>query len=73
MSTHYTIIVSPVLIRYDKISGLITDFMNRTGLSMIETDGPYGGGACGSMSHDHHVGTDDGIYWQNRLQVCADE
>ena len=45
------------------------NFINQTGLSMLETDGPYGGGSCGSTDHDHHIGADDSIYWQTRLQV----
>lgn len=28
---------------YDVISGKILSFIDRTGLSMVETDGPYGG------------------------------
>ena len=35
---------------------------------MVETDGPYGGETCASTSHDHHIGNDDSIYWQSRLQ-----
>lgn len=42
--------------------------INRTGLSMFETDGPYGGGACASKTHDYHSGEADSIYWQTRLQ-----
>lgn len=55
--------------RYDKINGIITNFINQTGLSMVETDGPYGGETCASTTHDHHASNDDSIYWQTRLQV----
>ena len=54
--------------RVDKIRGIIFEIINRTGLSMFETDGPYGGGACASKTHDHHTGEADSIYWQTRLQ-----
>ena len=36
---------------------------------MFETDGPYGGGPCGSTYHQHHHDASDAIYWQTRLQV----
>jgi hypothetical protein len=48
---------------------MITNFINYTGLSMLETDGPYGGSPCASTSHEHHSGVQDSIYWQNRLQI----
>ena len=28
--------------RYDKLHSLVSNFLNKTGLSMLETDGPYG-------------------------------
>ena len=44
------------------------DLINQTGLSMVETDGPYGGQSCASDIHIHHAGYSDSIYWQNHLQ-----
>ena len=50
----------------------LTDHVNRmgnvTGLSMIETDGPYGGYACSNASHIHHHGEGDSVYMQVRGQ-----
>ena len=37
-------------------------------LTAIETDGPYGGGVCGSHAHDHY-GAADSVYLQQRGQV----
>ena len=51
------------------ISTVIFDFFERTGLSMIETDGPYGGQTCYSKDHSHHLDEEDSVYWQNRLQA----
>jgi hypothetical protein len=53
---------------YDKLFGLVTHFINTTGLSMLETDGPYGGAACASTTHAHHLNFGDSVYWQNRKQ-----
>ena len=55
--------------RYDKIHGIVFDFINQTGLSMIETDGPYGGQTCASVTHTHHQGYSDSVFQQNRLQM----
>ena len=54
---------------YDKLHGLVTNFIRQTGISMLETDGPYGGGECACTNHSHHHGLDDSIYQQNRLQA----
>ena len=55
--------------RYDKIHDIIFEFINKTGLSMLETDGPYGGAVCASLNHTHHNSTSDSVYWQTRLQA----
>lgn len=39
-----------------------------TGLSMVETDGPYGGYSCHSTSHKHHHDITDSVYQQEQLQ-----
>ena len=36
---------------------------------MIETDGPYGGQTCASVTHTHHRGYSDSVFHQNRLQM----
>ena len=41
-------------------------FIDATGLSMVETDGPYGGYTCSSHSHAHHTGYSDSVWQQNR-------
>ena len=53
---------------YDQLTKQMLTFMNKTGLSMVETDGPYGGYACSSKTHAHHEDESDSIYWQNKLQ-----
>ena len=53
---------------YDELYSKILNFINETGLSMLETDGPYGGESCGSTTHEHHFGLEDSIYQQNKYQ-----
>ena len=38
-----------------------------TNISVLETDGPYGGYPCSSEKHSHHEGAADSVYWQNKL------
>jgi hypothetical protein len=52
----------------DFLGNQVESFMNATGLSMIETDGPYGGYGCANASHAHHHGEGDSIYQQVRGQ-----
>jgi hypothetical protein len=47
----------------------IMTFVNETGISMIETDGPYDGIPCAAENHDHY-GIDDSIEAQWRGQVA---
>ena len=35
---------------------------------MLETDGPYGGGACASTNHTYHHGLEDSVYRQTQMQ-----
>ena len=53
---------------YDYLLNRTLTFMDRTGLMMVETDGPYGGYSCASTTHAHHHNNDDSIYQQNILQ-----
>jgi hypothetical protein len=53
---------------FDKLSYLVHNFINETGLSMLETDGPYGGDKCESHNHSHHDGLEDSVYRQTQLQ-----
>ena len=39
-----------------------------TNISVIETDGPYGGYTCSSTKHKYHEDREDSVYWQNKLQ-----
>jgi len=51
------------------LGGRVETFMNATGLSMLETDGPYDGRPCASTEHEHHRGADDSIQKQFEKQV----
>ena len=53
---------------YDLLLNRTLTFLDYTGLSMVETDGPYGGYSCSSTSHRHHRGLEDSVYQQDRLQ-----
>jgi hypothetical protein len=37
-------------------------------MTMLETDGPYGGASCASDNHTHHDGLSDSIYMQTKMQ-----
>ena len=54
--------------RYDVICRKVLNFIVKTALDSLETDGPYGGGSCASTNHDYHLGLEDSIYWQNYYQ-----
>ena len=56
--------------RHDELLGYIDGFINATGLAMLETDGPYGGGPCGATHHAHHHGLADSVYRQQQLQAA---
>jgi hypothetical protein len=53
---------------YDYLLNRTLTFMDRTNLSMVESDGPYPGYPCASRSHSHHRNTDDSVYHQSILQ-----
>eukprot|EP01006_Ploeotia_vitrea_P056121 TRINITY_DN68068_c5_g1_i1.p1 TRINITY_DN68068_c5_g1~~TRINITY_DN68068_c5_g1_i1.p1 ORF type:complete len:737 (+),score=52.82 TRINITY_DN68068_c5_g1_i1:17-2227(+) len=53
---------------YDQLLFYVTNFIDKTGLSMLETDGPYGGEPCKSTTHEHHHDWDDSIYEQTQFQ-----
>merc|ERR1719419_2220692 len=40
---------------YNELLNKTLAFLEYTGMSMVETDGPYGGYTCSSNSHKHHV------------------
>jgi hypothetical protein len=50
------------------ITNLFQTFINGTGMSMFDTDGPYGGAVCTSTNHSHHHGAGDSVYWQTQNQ-----
>ena len=52
----------------DELETKIHDLMAKAGLTMLETDGPYGGAPCASSAHAHHTGLSDSIFFQTRLQ-----
>ena len=53
---------------YDYLLERVVNFIDYTGLSMVETDGPYPGYSCSSTKHSHHRNVDDSVYWQLKLQ-----
>ena len=53
----------------DKLNTLAYGFIDGAGLSMLETDGPYGGGDCASKNHSHHMQESDAIYHQTMVQA----
>jgi hypothetical protein len=53
----------------DKLNNYAYGFINLTGLSMLETDGPYGGGSCASTNHSHHLQLSDSVYQQTQVQA----
>ena len=53
----------------DKLTEFAYRFINETGLSMLETDGPYGGGSCASTNHSYHLQLSDSVYQQTRVQA----
>ena len=54
---------------YEHLVGRLTNFINQTGLSTVETDGPYGGHPCASGNHSHHRGLPDSVYQNTKLQA----
>lgn len=52
----------------DELNGFIFNFLDKTGISMLELDGPYAGMTCSSQNHSHHEGEDDSVYQQMLLQ-----
>ena len=53
----------------DKLNNYAYTFINETGLSMLETDGPYGGGSCASTNHTYHKQLSDSVYMQTQVQA----
>jgi hypothetical protein len=53
----------------DKLNDFAYGFINETGLTMLETDGPYGGGSCASKNHSHHLALSDSVYQQTQTQA----
>ena len=53
----------------DKLTNFTNTFVGTAGLSMVETDGPYGGAPCASTNHSRHAALSDSIYQQTRTQA----
>ncbi|MBM3237681.1 alpha-galactosidase [Candidatus Poribacteria bacterium] len=47
----------------------VLNFMRATGMDMIETDGPYHGDVCASITHKHHRSLEDSQWKQ--WQACV--
>ena len=50
------------------------DFVDATGLDVIETDGPYHGDLCASTAHKHHAGLADSqvAQWRKYCWFCRE-
>ena len=53
---------------YEYITQAIDSFCNYTGITMLDTDGPYGGQPCTSTNHSHHHDAADSVYNQAKYQ-----
>ena len=53
---------------YDHLLGRLLAFIQNTGLSSVETDGPYAGHPCASGNHSYHRNLADSVYQNTRLQ-----
>ena len=53
---------------YDNLLNFSTRFLDRTGLTMLETDCSYGDYPCRSVDHEYHWGEADSHYQQDRIQ-----
>ena len=50
----------------------VVDFLAFTGMSMVETDGPFGGTPCGAKDHDHYDAVDSvQKQWENQVEFYA--
>lgn len=54
----------------DILTDKVERFINATGLSMLETDGPFAGQACANESHAYHHGAEDSVNAQWKLQAA---
>ena len=52
----------------DRLEADVVTFLDRTNLSMLECDGPYGGVPCFSKNHSYHRDSRDSIFRQHQLQ-----
>jgi hypothetical protein len=53
----------------DKLEQMLYGVTRTANLSIVLTDGPYGGGVCAATNHSHHNGAADSVYQQYRLQA----
>ncbi len=53
----------------DGYSQRVLNFMDATGMDVIETDGPYHGDVCAATTHDHHTSLSDSQLRQ--WQACV--
>lgn len=53
---------------YDYLLNQYRMIIKRTGMSMVEADGPYPGYGCHSSNHSHHRSYQDSVYKQQLLQ-----
>ena len=53
----------------DHLVPLVLGKVDKGGLRLVETDGPYGGAHCSATNHSHHTSLEDSMYWQTRLMT----
>ena len=53
----------------DKLEEMLFGITHKANITIVTTDGPYGGAPCASENHTHHFGLMDSVYQQTRLQA----
>ncbi len=55
----------------DFFTAAVLNFSAATGISVVETDGPYAGYACHNASHAHHQGASNSVQVQSRNMAAV--
>ena len=53
---------------FEYISSTLHQFIDATGLSMLDTDGAYSGEKCSATNHSHHHNEADSVHMQTKYQ-----
>jgi|EP01043_Picozoa_sp_COSAG02_P031831 hypothetical protein len=54
----------------DKLESMLYGVTDAANLSIVLTDGPYGGGVCGATNHTHHVSSTL-TFERHSLRLCC--